>query len=81
MEPLSVSSLIISVIVGVAFLISKLHIKHCQMGCCDSDCRSPKNSPANSENDFRIEDVITTLAASTLNLNHLEHKEKKETTI
>lgn len=82
MEPLSVSSLIISIVVGVAFLISKLHIKHCKMGCCDSDCTSPKNSPANSENDFKIEDVmnIITHAQSNLNLNVIDEK-KKETVI
>ena len=67
MDPISISSLIISIAVALAFLINKIHLKHCKMGCIDSDCRSPNNSPADSVN---IENVIETFK-SAQSMNNL----------
>jgi hypothetical protein len=67
MEPVSISSLIISIAVAIAFLISKLHIKHCQSICCSSDCTSPPNS----EKDFKIDDIMKP-AGSFYNLNVID---------
>jgi hypothetical protein len=67
MEPVSISSLIISAAIAVAFLISKLHIKKCNSVCCTSDC----SSPVNSIKDFKIDDIIKP-AGSTLSINVLD---------
>lgn len=74
MEPVSISSLIISVVVAIAFLISKLHIKHCQSICCSSDCTSPPNS----EKDFKIDDIMKP-AGSHFNLNIIDSDDKHNT--
>jgi hypothetical protein len=70
---------------AVAFLISKLHIKKCNSVCCTSDC----TSPANSEKDFKIDDIVTIKpAGSSFNLNVIDvddddnkHKHHHSTTI
>jgi hypothetical protein len=67
MDPISISSLIISIAVALAFLINKIHLKHCKMGCIDSDCRSPANSPTDSVN---IENIIETFK-SAQSMNNL----------
>jgi hypothetical protein len=64
MEPVSISSLIISIALAIAFLINKLHIKKCKSICCTSDC----SSPANSEKDFKIDDIMKP-AGSSFNLH------------
>jgi hypothetical protein len=67
MDPVSISSLVISIAVAIGFLINKIHLKHCKMGCIDSDCRSPNNSPNNSINDvpnFNIEEIVETLKSA-----------------
>jgi len=61
MEPLSISSLIISIALAIAFLINKIHLKHCKMGCIDSDCRSPNNSPDNSQKDLKLDDIVNVI--------------------
>jgi hypothetical protein len=66
MEPVSISSLVISVAIAIAFLINKLHIKKCKSVCCTSDCTSPPNS----ENDFKIDDIVSIKPAqSSLSIN------------
>jgi hypothetical protein len=66
MEPVSISSLVISVAMAIAFLINKLHIKKCKSICCTSDCTSPPNS----EKDFKIDDIVSIKAAqSSLSIN------------
>jgi hypothetical protein len=67
MDPISISSLIISIAVALAFLINKIHLKHCKMACIDSDCRSNTNSPNNSVN---IENIIETVK-SAQSMNNL----------
>jgi hypothetical protein len=71
MEPISVTSLVISIAVAIGFIINKIHLKHCKMGCIDSDCRSPNNSPNNSINnvpDFNINEIVETIkSASSIN--------------
>ena len=74
MEPVSISSLIISIVVAIAFLINKLHIKKCQSLCCSSDCTSPPNS----EKDFKIDDVMKP-AGSFINLNVVDTDDNKHT--
>jgi hypothetical protein len=67
MDPVSISSLVISIAVAIGFLINKIHLKHCKMGCIDSDCRSPNKSPNNSINDvpnFNIEEIVETLKSA-----------------
>lgn len=76
MEPVSISSLIISVAVAIAFLISKLHIKKCQSICCSSDCTSPPNS----EKDFKIDDIMKP-AGSFYNLNVVDVDSDKHNSI
>jgi hypothetical protein len=69
MEPISISSLIISVKMAIAFLINKLHIKKCKSICCTSDCTSPPNS----EKDFKIDDIVSIKpAGSSFNLNVID---------
>jgi len=66
MEPVSISSLVISIAIAIAFLINKLHIKKCKSVCCTSDCTSPPNS----ENDFKIDDIVSIKPAqSSLSIN------------
>jgi len=66
MEPVSISSLVISISIAIAFLINKLHIKKCKSVCCTSDCTSPPNS----ENDFKIDDIVSIKPAqSSLSIN------------
>ena len=70
MEPVSISSLIISIAMAIAFLISKLHIKKCKSVCCTSDCTSPPNS----EKDFKIDDIVSIKPAqSSLSINMDQH--------
>jgi len=76
MEPVSISSLIISIAVAIAFLISKLHIKHCQSICCSSDCTSPPNS----EKDFKIDNIMKH-AGSNFNLNIIETDNPNTTSV
>jgi hypothetical protein len=69
MEPVSISSLIISIALAIAFLINKLHIKKCKSICCTSDCTSPPNS----EKDFKIDDIVSIKpAGSSFNLNVID---------
>jgi hypothetical protein len=74
MEPVSISSLIISIAIAIAFLISKLHIKKCKSVCCTSDCTSPPNS----EKDFKIDDIndIISKAGSHLSINIIDPDNK-----
>lgn len=70
MEPVSISSLIISIAIAIAFLINKLHIKKCKSVCCTSDCTSPPNS----EKDFKIDDIVSIKPAqSSLSINMDQH--------
>ena len=78
MEPVSITSLIISVGMMIAFLISKLHIKKCKSVCCDSDCTSPPNS----EKDFKIDDVISIKPAiSNFNLHVIDADKDKTSSV
>lgn len=65
MDIISISSLVISIAVAIAFLINKIHLKHCKMACIDSDCRSSPNSPNITPDDsINIEDIFKTIKAA-----------------
>jgi hypothetical protein len=78
MEPVSISSLVISIAIAIAFLINKLHIKKCKSVCCTSDCTSPPNS----ENDFKIDDIVSIKPAqSSLSINVVDMDQHVTTNI
>lgn len=46
MEPISIVSIVVSIITAVGVLLSKLRMKHCLCGCIESDCiNTPQQSP------------------------------------
>lgn len=58
MEPISLTSIIISVITAIGMLISRMKCKHCKMGCIDSDCIvTPAPSPPRTPTIY-VEDVF-----------------------
>jgi hypothetical protein len=50
-DAIIISSVIISVVGALGVFLARLHIKGCKSICCESDCRSPPNTPENSVND------------------------------
>ena len=50
-------NLIISSLTLFFNFIDKLKFKHCQSGCCESDClRTPTQTPSQSERESLLED-------------------------
>ena len=63
MEPAAITAIIISVLAAAGTLLARLRFRHCHMLCCDSDCRTPMNTPPptprTTEQDvFSISDVV-----------------------
>ena len=77
MEPVSLTALIIAVLVGVSQIIQKLHVKKCKIGCMNSECMTPINTPPPSEKDLEYDETFTNIN-NILKLQNTPNTKRKE---